>query len=152
MDKERALKRVKLALPAQAEYVELARLALYGIASRIGFSYEEIEDMKVAISEACNNAVLYAYDSPGGMVEILFEVNDDEIGITIQDEGSSFDAERKTSSLAGWHEKSLDEVQAGGLGFYLMQALMDEVEVMSVEGRGTVVKMKKRLQTSGELI
>ncbi|MBG9734807.1 anti-sigma B factor RsbW [Paenibacillus alvei] len=152
MEHARELKRVKLSLPAQAEYVELARLTLYGIASRIGFSYEDIEDMKVAISEACNNAVLYAYDSHGGVVEVLFEVAKDEIEIIVQDEGASFDAASKTNGLEALHDKQLEDIQAGGLGFYLMQALMDEVEVKSVDGHGTVVKMKKRLQQSGELL
>ncbi|MCY9735813.1 anti-sigma B factor RsbW [Paenibacillus alvei] len=152
MEHARELKRVKLSLQAQAEYVELARLTLYGIASRIGFSYEDIEDMKVAISEACNNAVLYAYDSHGGVVEVLFEVAEDEIEIIVQDEGASFDAASKTNGLEALHDKQLEDIQAGGLGFYLMQALMDEVEVKSVDGHGTVVKMKKRLQQSGELL
>ncbi|MFL1674969.1 anti-sigma B factor RsbW [Paenibacillus dendritiformis] len=152
MANDRERKQIKLILPAQAAYVDLARLTLYGIASRIGFSYEDIEDMKVAISEACNNAVLYAYRTTQGMVEIVFEEGPDEIGIMVKDEGGSFDADSKTSGLCGWHEKSLDEVEAGGLGFYLMQALMDDVEVMSTEGRGTVVKMRKRLLKSGELI
>lgn len=73
MENDRERKQIKLILPAQAAYVDLARLTLYGIASRIGFSYEDIEDMKVAISEACNNAVLYAYRTTQGMVEIVFE-------------------------------------------------------------------------------
>ena len=52
---------VTMFVTAAAEYVELVRLALYGIASKMGFNFEEIEDMKVALSEACNNAVLHAY-------------------------------------------------------------------------------------------
>lgn len=55
---------VTLTLPAEAEYIDLVRLTLYGISSRMGFSYEEIEDMKVAVSEACNNVVVHAYE-PG---------------------------------------------------------------------------------------
>ncbi|MDK8183187.1 anti-sigma B factor RsbW [Paenibacillus sp. UMB4589-SE434] len=141
---------VRLTLPAQADYVDLVRLTLYGIASKIGFSYEEIEDMKVAVSEACNNAVLYAYNRDGGMVDIAFDIGNNELGLTIRDEGNSFHAEHETQELLGWHDKSIDEVQAGGLGFYLMQALMDEVEVVSIEGRGTEVRMKKRIQQFSE--
>lgn len=56
------VQKVILQLPASAEYVDIVRLNLYGIAcSKMGFTYEDIEDMKVAVSEACNNSVLYAY-------------------------------------------------------------------------------------------
>ena len=81
------VQRVTLNLPASAEYVDIVRLNLYGIASKMGFSYEEIEDMKVAVSEACNNSVLYAYSQEGGMVEVLFQVTGESLSITVRDEG-----------------------------------------------------------------
>ncbi|UHA74766.1 anti-sigma B factor RsbW [Paenibacillus sp. 481] len=152
MNDGKQIEQVKLTLPAQAEYVDLVRLTLYGIASRIGFTYEEIEDMKVAVSEACNNSVLYAYNRHDGMVEIVFDIGEHELSLTVIDEGESFDANNKPNGVQGWHHKQLDEVQAGGLGFYLMQALMDEVEISSTAGQGTVVKMKKRKLFSGELL
>ena len=45
------VQRVTLNLPATADYVDIVRLNLYGVASKMGFSYEDIEDMKVAVSE-----------------------------------------------------------------------------------------------------
>jgi serine/threonine-protein kinase RsbW len=143
---------VVLRVPAEAEYVDLARLTLYGVASKMGFSYEDIEDMKVAVSEACNNAVLHAYGAAPGVMEIGFGVCPDGLRITVKDDGVSFDsaAENGVSSapLAG---KSIDEIEAGGLGLYLMQALMDEVEVMTRPGAGTEVVLTKRLAKSEEM-
>ena len=52
---------VSLTIPAKAEYLQIVRLALFGVASGSGFSFEEIEDMKVAVAEACNNAIIHAY-------------------------------------------------------------------------------------------
>ena len=110
------VQRVTLNLPASAEYVDIVRLNLYGIASKMGFSYEEIEDMKVAVSEACNNSVLYAYSQEGGMVEVLFQVTSESLSITVRDEG-------RVSTVWGavgnrtLHDKDLSEVQIGGLGF-----------------------------------
>ncbi|MGZ9583905.1 anti-sigma B factor RsbW [Paenibacillus marinisediminis] len=141
---------VKLTIPAQAEYVDLVRLTLYGLATKIGFNYEDIEDMKVAISEACNNAVLYAYGNDGGTVEIVFEAGERELGMVVRDHGVSFHAEMKAKDPEAWHDKPLEDVQAGGLGFYLMQALMDEVEVVSLEGRGTEVRMRKSVSLCEE--
>lgn len=142
--------KVTLNLPASAEYVDIVRLNLYGIASKMGFSYEEIEDMKVAVSEACNNSVLYAYGQDGGMVEVVFDVSADSLSITVRDEGESFDSDDQVDSRATLHDKELSEVQIGGLGFYLMEALMDEVSVTNQAGKGTQVILTKRLARSEE--
>ncbi|EGG34121.1 MULTISPECIES: anti-sigma B factor RsbW [Paenibacillus] len=143
------VQRITLNLPASAEYVDIVRLNLYGIASKMGFSYEEIEDMKVAVSEACNNSVLYAYSQEGGMVEVLFQVTGESLSITVRDEGESFDSVGAVGNRT-LHDKDLSEVQIGGLGFYLMEALMDEVSVTNQAGKGTEVTLTKRLARSEE--
>lgn len=143
---------VKLNLPATADFVDIVRLNLYGIASKMGFSYEEIEDMKVAVSEACNNSVLYAYGEENGVVEVIFNFNDSELAITVKDEGESFERAEQQEGIATLHDKDLNDVQIGGLGFYLMQALMDDVSVTSESGKGTEVVLIKRLVKSEEVV
>ncbi|GAB6927227.1 anti-sigma B factor RsbW [Paenibacillus sp. JCM 10914] len=145
------VQKITLNLPASAEYVDIVRLNLYGIASKMGFSYEEIEDMKVAVSEACNNSVLYAYSQEGGMVEVVFQVTDESISITVRDEGESFEGVGAVGNRT-LHDKDLGEVQVGGLGFYLMEALMDEVSVINQSGQGTSVTLIKRLARSEERV
>jgi serine/threonine-protein kinase RsbW len=142
MTKER---NVTLSVPALPEYVDLVRLTLYGIASKMKFSFEDIEDMKVAVSEACNNAVLHAYGGDEGTIEVQFATNAEELSITVRDFGRSFTiaANKETPSL---HGKSINEIQSGGLGLYLMQALMDRVEVQH-EGGTAVVLTKKRMKS-----
>ncbi|GIP45207.1 serine-protein kinase RsbW [Paenibacillus sp. J45TS6] len=143
---------VKLNLPATADFVDIVRLNLYGIASKMGFSYEEIEDMKVAVSEACNNSVLYAYGEENGVVEVIFNFDDSELAITVKDEGESFERVEQREGVATLHDKDLNDVQIGGLGFYLMQALMDDVSVTSESGKGTEVVLTKRLTKSEETV
>lgn len=65
---------VTLTVPALPEYVDLVRLTLYGVASKMKFTFEDIEDMKVAVSEACNNAVLHAYGEPKARSRCLSRV------------------------------------------------------------------------------
>ncbi|MFF2019849.1 MULTISPECIES: anti-sigma B factor RsbW [Paenibacillus] len=146
------VQRVVLQLPASAEYVDIVRLNLYGIASKMGFTYEDIEDMKVAVSEACNNSVLYAYGQDDGLVDVIFEVGPDALSIIVKDEGESFDGVDSAAERTTLHDKELSDVQVGGLGFYLMQALMDDVSVVSEAGRGTVVTLTKRLHYSEEKV
>ncbi|MFF2912743.1 anti-sigma B factor RsbW [Paenibacillus sp. NPDC057934] len=146
------VQRVVLQLPASAEYVDIVRLNLYGIASKMGFTYEDIEDMKVAVSEACNNSVLYAYGQDDGLVDVIFEVGPDALSIIVKDEGESFDGVESAAERTTLHDKELSDVQVGGLGFYLMQALMDDVSVVSEAGKGTVVTLTKRLHFSEEKV
>ncbi|MBY9077054.1 anti-sigma B factor RsbW [Paenibacillus sp. HN-1] len=146
------VQKVMLQLPASAEYVDIVRLNLYGIASKMGFSYEDIEDMKVAVSEACNNSVLYAYGQQDGIVDVIFEVSADALSITVKDEGESFDKADASAERITLHDKELGDVQIGGLGFYLMQALMDEVNVVSEFGKGTAVTLTKKLYPSEERV
>ncbi|MCD9025981.1 anti-sigma B factor RsbW [Cohnella silvisoli] len=142
MTKER---NVTLSVPALPEYVDLVRLTLYGIASKMKFTFEDIEDMKVAVSEACNNAVLHAYGGDDGNVEVQFVTNADELSITVRDFGRSFKI-AENQATPSLHGKSIDEIQSGGLGLYLMQALMDRVEVQH-DGGTAVTLTKKRIKS-----
>ncbi len=144
--------KVVLNLPATAEFVDVVRLNLYGIASKMGFSYEDIEDMKVAVSEACNNSVLYAYGQEGGHVEVTFEVGEETLSIIVEDEGESFESVKDMGQNNTLHDKDLHDVQIGGLGFYLMQALMDNVSIENSAGQGTRVILSKSLALSEETV
>ncbi|WP_223067781.1 anti-sigma B factor RsbW [Paenibacillus caui] len=146
------MQKVQLNLPATADFVDIVRLNLYGIASKMGFSYEDIEDMKVAISEACNNSVLYAYNHEDGLVGVTFEVSPEALIITVKDEGESFESYEKSDEGATLHGKELGEAPIGGLGFYLMQALMDDVSVVNESGRGTTVTLTRKLTRSEEKV
>jgi serine/threonine-protein kinase RsbW len=132
---------VTLKVPALAEYIDLVRLTLYGIANKMKFSFEEIEDMKVAVSEACNNAVLHAYGGEDGSIEVQFVASGDELSITVRDYGRSFTAESNQSPSL--HGKSIEEIQSGGLGLFLMQALMDRVEVQHESGTAVILTKKR---------
>ncbi|HEY0827162.1 MAG TPA: anti-sigma B factor RsbW [Bacilli bacterium] len=126
---------IQLTIPANAEYLHIVRLTLYGIASKAGFSFEEIEDMKVAVAEACNNSILHAYpEQQAGSVEVSFELDEEGMCIRIKDKGESFDYELASKKAVSHHDKKMDELRAGGLGLYMMQALMDKVQVISKNG------------------
>lgn len=140
---------ISLTIPAKAEYLHIVRLTLYGIATKAGFSFEEIEDMKVAVAEACNNAVLHAYQNETeGSVEVCFELEEKALCIHIKDQGTSYDYEQRVGKADSLHDKRLSEVNVGGLGIYLMQALMDKVQVRT--DHGTEVILTKLLGRNEE--
>lgn len=137
---------IGLTIPAQAEYVDIVRLTLYGVATKAGFAFEDIEDMKVAVAEACNNAILHAYaEDQSGIVEIQFEYSEGFMKISVKDEGQSFHYVQTNPDEASLHHKSISEANIGGLGLFLMQALMDDVKVLTHSGKGTEIILTKQL-------
>ncbi|MFK7696288.1 anti-sigma B factor RsbW [Paenibacillus sp. HJGM_3] len=141
---------VSLSIPAQAAYLDIVRLTLYGIAVKAGFSFEDIEDMKVAVAEACNNAILHAYEGRNaGLVELKFELEDGRIVIHVKDEGVSFDYEHAALRVVPLHDQPLREAKVGGLGLFMMQALMDDVQVNTE--RGTEVILTKHFSRKEEM-
>lgn len=127
---------VEIRLPAKAQYVSVARLTISGLANRMGFSYDDIEDLKIAASEAITNAVQHAYtDDENGEVVIGCALYSDRIEIMIADHGKSFNFEETKAQVGPYHD--LEEgsfLREGGLGLYLIETLMDEVKVHHQEG------------------
>jgi serine/threonine-protein kinase RsbW len=141
---------IGLTIPAKAEYLHIVRLTLFGIASNVGFSFEQIEDMKVAVAEACNNVVLHAYeDQEPGLLEIQFELEENGLSIHIKDDGSSFNYEQMVNKSSTLHDKTLEEATVGGLGLFMMHALMDKVQVRT--NHGTEVILSKLLNRIEDL-
>lgn len=139
---------IEMKIPAKPDYVGVIRLTLSGIASRMGFTYEEIEDMKIAASEACTNAVQHAYNKDeGGEVIIGFGVYQEKLEIVVADSGKSFNFLQTKEELGPYTESStVEQLSEGGLGLYLIETLMDEVRVLNHSGV-TVFMVKNR---SGE--
>ncbi|MGX0299795.1 serine/threonine-protein kinase RsbW [Staphylococcus hominis] len=128
---------IEMKLPASAEYVSLIRLTLSGVFTRAGASYDDIEDSKIAVSEAVTNAVKHAYkhSEQNSMINICFELFDDKIKIIISDQGESFDYESTKSKLGPYQEnENIDFLREGGLGLFLIESLMDEVKVSKESG------------------
>jgi serine/threonine-protein kinase RsbW len=70
---------VRLTVPAALEYVRIIRLTGSGVASRLGFDVEEIENLRVAIDELSSMAIEAA---SGGELEITFSTGEGELRIT----------------------------------------------------------------------
>jgi serine/threonine-protein kinase RsbW len=127
---------IEMKIPAKPEYVGVIRLTLSGIASRIGYTYEEIEDMKIALSEAITNAVQHAYATEeGGEVTVGFGIYQDKLEMAVADSGKSFNFLQTKNELGPYTESStVEQLSEGGLGLFLIETLMDEVRVLNHSG------------------
>ena len=70
---------VRLTFPAKAEYLLLARLALSGLARELPLDDELVADLKLAVTEACGNAVRHAYSGRGRRRQRRLRIDDSRL-------------------------------------------------------------------------
>jgi hypothetical protein len=75
---------VRLAVPARPEFVGLARVTAAGLASRLGFTFDQVEDLRLAIDEMCFG--LTGTKGRDGILELRFLLSPD--GLTVEGEGN----------------------------------------------------------------
>lgn len=147
MAKQVAPLKFSMQLPCTSEFVGVARLALSGIATRMNFTVEEIEDIKISVSEACTNCVQYAYeDGAHNLIEIDTYLHPTFLEIIVRDSGKGFDVAHAISQPA--REAPVPGKLGLGLGLTFMRNLMDVSEVTSEPGRGTTVRLVKNVPTA----
>jgi serine/threonine-protein kinase RsbW len=134
------MRTVRLRIPARAEYVALARLALSGLADISALSEELLADLKLALTEAVSNSVRHAYADGAGFVSVAYKLSRDAIAIEVVDDGEGFDPERPPP-LEG------EELTEGGLGIAIIRTIADDFELDSQPGvRGSRLRFVKRLR------
>jgi serine/threonine-protein kinase RsbW len=134
------MRTVRLSVPARAEYIALARLALSGLADIVGLSEEQVADLKLALTEAVSNSVRHAYADGAGFVSIAYELTGAALAVEVVDDGKGFDPERP-APLEG------EELTEGGLGIAIIRSIADEFELQSHPGvRGSRLRFVKRLR------
>ncbi|MCP4050801.1 MAG: hypothetical protein GY730_08865 [bacterium] len=125
-------------VPALAEYVSVVRLTASGVASKMNFSLEAIEDIKISVSEACTNVVQYAYKGDiSGRIEVNFTIHVDSLEIYVEDKGIGFDY-KEAGKKANVSSMNM------GLGITFIKTLMDDMEIKSEIGKGTTIRMVKK--------
>jgi serine/threonine-protein kinase RsbW len=132
---------VRLTFPAKADYLLLARLALSGIARSLPLDQEELADLKLAVTEACGNAVRHAYGGSVGSVGVSFLVGASSLEMIVEDQGAGIGRLDESEPF-----EDEPEPFEGGMGMAIIRAVVDEVDVHDgADGRGTVVHMTKYL-------
>lgn len=130
---------VRLRFPAKAEYLILARLAVAGIARSVRIGPDELADLKLAVTEACGNAVRHAYGSEGGSVRVVLEVESNQISVCVEDEGEGLAAE------PGGQDWAAADLPERGMGLAIIRAVADDVSIgADAQGHGTTVRFTKR--------
>ena len=130
---------VELEIPSAPEYVGVVRQAIEGIARRMHFDATQIEDLKIAVGEACTNSIKHGCPRDDThVVENRCTVESD--GLTVEVRNNIADCRSPDIPVTP------DTNREGGLGLYLIRQLMDEVD-LQWNDHTAVVKMVKRLAT-----
>lgn len=131
---------VTLSFPARAEYLLLPRLALAGIARGVEIPEEVLADLKLAVTEACGNAVRHAYADAAidDLVRVTIAVENGTVRIAIEDDGVGL------AGGGGLVDARLEG--EGGMGLSIIKAIADDLTVGPAgDGGGTLVVLRKSL-------
>jgi len=137
--------RIYMEVSALPENVGIVRMAVAALAAQAPFTVPDVEEIKVAVSEAVTNAIRHGYKAGPGRVRISAALDDAVLEVLVEDEGVGMEdvAEARRAAASGEDPERL------GLGFTFMESLMDGVEVESAPGRGTRVRMWKAIPREG---
>ena len=126
------------------ENESFARVVIAAFAVQLSPTLSEIADIKTAVSEAVTNAIVHGYEGVQGMVSLLASYTPEgELLVEVADNGKGIP--NIEEAMAPFYTTRPQE-ERSGMGFAVMQTFMDAVMVESEMGKGTTVRMEKRLK------
>ena len=137
------INKMNLKFSSLSENESFARLAVVSFCSNKIKDLEDISDIKTCVSEAVTNCIVHAYFGTIGEIEISCELTDEKVVIEIVDSGVGIEDinEAKKPFFT-----SKPEMERSGMGFTIMEGFMDEMEIVSELGKGTRVRLVKKIK------
>ncbi len=137
------LKNKKLVVKSRTENLSAIRDFIASAARSVGIDEETVEDIMLAVDEACSNIIKHAYKlNPEGEIKLSIDYSEDKFTVMIQDKGMSFEPNLIPEPDL---QKYYRQRKVGGLGMYLMKSLMDEVKYITVPGKYNCVLLTKNI-------
>lgn len=137
---------MEIKIDARLENVSTIRLAITTFASNLNITFDDIVDIKTAVSEAMTNAIEHGYENKEGNIIIIncnLDLEEEKIEIIIKDFGVGIE----DIGLAMTPEyTSKPEEEHAGMGFTIMENFMDEIVVNSTKDEGTEVILYKKIK------
>jgi stage II sporulation protein AB (anti-sigma F factor) len=131
-----------LEFESKSQNESFARTVVAAFAAQLDPTIEELADIKTAVSEAVTNSIIHGYSDCLGTIKMHCIISGNEILVEIIDEGAGIENIEKAMEPL---YTTRPELERSGMGFSFMEAFMDELEVESVIGKGTVIRMKKKV-------
>lgn len=119
-----------------------ARVAVAAFCTQLNPTLEEVADIKTAVSEAITNSIIHGYEGEVKKIRIECRTENKDLYVTVIDEGKGIPDVKKAMEPMYTTRPELDR---SGMGFAFMEAFMDQIQVESQVGKGTIVRMKKTI-------
>ena len=131
-----------LEFESKSQNESFARTVVAAFATQLDPTIEELADIKTAVSEAVTNSIIHGYEDCLGIIKMHCVVIGNELTVEIIDEGAGIENIEKAMEPL---YTTRPELERSGMGFSFMEAFMDELEVESIVGKGTIIRMKKKV-------
>ena len=132
---------VEVRIPSRLGFEKVAMSTAASMARLMGFTDDRIEDLKTAVSEACINAIEHGnHLDASTTVGVMLSMFPGELVVKVHDDGDGMDAASSAPSVPDIDRKVTGEEEARGMGMFLIQALVDEVQWVpgSTQGKSFV--------------
>ena len=140
--KKRSVNSLSMVFLSRSSNEGFARTAVAAFAAQLDPTLDELGDIKTAVSEAVTNAIVHAYPEELGKITLRVNILEGNVlEITVKDRGRGIENVEKAREplfTTGGDERS-------GMGFTIMESFMDTLTVRSKPGKGTEVKMRRRI-------
>ena len=133
---------MKLEFLSKSNNEAFARITVAAFVSQLDPTIEELADVKTAVSEAVTNCIIHGYEDGEGIVKIVARLFANTVEIEISDTGKGIENVELARKPLYTTKANLER---SGIGFTIMESFMDDVEIESVLGLGTKIKMKKMI-------
>lgn len=127
---------VKFTVPGKPEYIKVVRMGIAALAAHAGFDVEAVDDMKLAVDEACKAMTCHGYSSWINSYEVICELEEDKMTISIADAGEGRDIEKE-------YRPCKNCPKDGDLAMFLINTLMDSAEVKTLSDEKKSIVMVK---------
>lgn len=143
MKTDKKIREKQLVVKSRTSNLSQIRDFIYSAALEAGISTKIIDNIILAVDEACTNIIKHAYKSyPEGEIFIKLKYSEEKFTITLKDFGTPFNPETVPDPDL---QKYYRQHRVGGLGMYLIKSLMDEVKYISVPGKYNQVLLSKKI-------
>lgn len=136
------LNSMELIIDAKSQNEKFARSVVGAFFTQLNPTLEQLEDVKTAVSEAVTNCIVHAYEGKQeGKIHVTCQITADTLFVDIVDYGKGIENVEKAMQP---FFTTVSTGERSGMGFTVMQAFCDKVEVASEKGR-TSVKLTKKI-------
>jgi len=130
--------KIKFIIPGKPEYMTMVRLAIGSVADVAGFNFEEIEDIKTAVGEACKMITCHGYEGWAEEYTLECIAEENSLQVFVSDTSTNHLIQKQGRMCA-------DCPNEGDLGIFVIKSLMNQVELINnPEGKKTIKMVKTK--------